>query len=404
MHTEVGCFPSPRIHGADTFRVRHRQQRCLTSLNAAYRGSVTAAPQHPRTSVRLRPEIAALQAYRQGRAANANAYKLSSNENPFDPLPGVAAAVRAAADFNRYPDASALDLRERIAERFGTDADEIHIGAGSVSILAQLILATSGPGDEVVYSWRSFEAYPGLVTVAGATSVHVPNDADHRHDVKAMADAVTDQTRMVIVCTPNNPTSTIVTADEFEYLMSRVPEHCLVVLDEAYAEFVSDATAVHGLPLRKHYPNLVVLRTFSKAYGLAGLRIGYAVGPSGILDAARSTAIPLSVTSQATAGAHASLDAEEALLERVHQIAVRRDAVWEELVGQGWPIPRPHGNFLWLPTADGTNDVAERLLDAGLVTRPFHPDGIRVSIGEDESVERLLMVLKELVEPYRRRP
>ncbi|WP_022885366.1 histidinol-phosphate transaminase [Glaciibacter superstes] len=349
-------------------------------------------------SVRLRPEILALPAYKQGKPADQNAFKLSSNENPFEPLPGVVAAVAAANEFNRYPDASALALREALAARYGVSTDEVHIGSGSVALLAQLLLAAAGPGDEVVYSWRSFEAYPGLVTVAGATSVQVPNRPDHGHDLPAMARAVTDNTRVAIVCTPNNPTGSIVTVAEFEAFMAAVPSDLLVVLDEAYAEFATATDVVAGAPLLSRYPNLVVLRTFSKAYGLAALRVGYAIGPSAILNAARSTAIPLSVTAQAIAGALASLEAEVELLARVRVIADRRAALWQALTDQGWVIPEPQGNFIWLPTGEETTDVAARLNEAGLVVRPFQPDGIRISVGEEEAVEKLLRITKEIVE------
>jgi histidinol-phosphate aminotransferase len=348
-------------------------------------------------SVRLRPEIVALPAYQQGKPAAANAFKLSSNENPFDPLPGVIEAVTAQSAFNRYPDASALAVREKLAAKYGVSADEVHVGSGSVALLAQLILAAAGPGDEVVYSWRSFEAYPGLVTVSGATSVQVPNRPDHGHDLPAMAVAITSRTRMVIVCSPNNPTGTIVTADEFDAFMAVVPADLLVVLDEAYTEFVTDPHTVAGAGLLSRYPNLVVLRTFSKAYGLAGLRVGYALGPVSILNAARSTAIPLSVTAQASAAAIASLDAEADLLDRVRVIAERRDALWQALTDQGWSIPAPQGNFIWLPTGEQTTDVAAKLLDAGLVVRPFQPDGIRLSIGEEEAVDKLLRISADIV-------
>jgi len=186
----------------------------------------------------LRPEIASLVPYRQGRPAAADAFKLSSNENPFAPHPAVLEAI-SAASVNRYPDGAAVALRERLAERLGVAIDEVHVGSGSVAILQQLISAAAGAGDEVLYAWRSFEAYPGLVTVSGATSVTVPVLADGRHDLDAMAAAVTDRTRVVIVCTPNNPTSAIVTAGEFEAFMAKVPETVLVLLDEAYREFVT---------------------------------------------------------------------------------------------------------------------------------------------------------------------
>jgi histidinol-phosphate aminotransferase len=351
-----------------------------------------------RPSVRLRPEIIALPAYRQGKPADASAFKLSSNENPFAPLPGVIEAVAAETAYNRYPDASALALREILASKFSLDVDQVHIGSGSVALLAQLILAAAGPGDEVLYSWRSFEAYPSLVTVAGVTSVRVPNRADHGHDLPEMAAAIGDNTRVVIVCSPNNPTGTIVTKDEFEAFMAVVPTDLLVILDEAYIEFVTEADAVNGPPLLARYPNLVVLRTFSKAYGLAGLRVGYALGAVDILNAARSTAIPLSVTGQAAAAAIASLKAERELLDRVRLIASRRDAAWQMMTSQGWNIPAPHGNFLWLPTGAETTSVAEALGAAGLVVRPFAPEGIRISIGEEQAVVTLLLFSADLVD------
>ncbi|WP_353826967.1 histidinol-phosphate transaminase [Agromyces sp. SYSU T0242] len=350
--------------------------------------------------VRLRADIAALPPYRQGRPAPADGFKLSSNENPWPPVEGVERSIAAAVtEVNRYPDATALVLRERLAEIYRVSVEEVLVGAGSVSLLAQFILAACEPGDEVVYSWRSFEAYPGLVTVAGASSVQVPNRPDHGHDLDAMADAVTDLTRVIIVCSPNNPTGVAVTADEFARFMDRIPADRLVLLDEAYAEFVRDEAAVDGSTLIGRYPNLVVLRTFSKAYGLAGVRVGYAIGPVPILDAARATAIPLSVTALATAGALAALEpAHEAeLMERVDALARRREALREALIDHGWAVPAAQGNFVWLPTGDRTVEVAERLFEAGIVARAFPGDGIRVSVGEHESVEVLLTVLKGLV-------
>lgn len=347
------------------------------------------------TRVILRPEILAVTPYRQGKPAPADAFKLSSNENPFEPLPAVLEAI-ARPSINRYPDATAAALGARLAEKFAVDASSVHVGAGSVSILAQLILAAAGRGDEVVYSWRSFEAYPGLVTVAGATSVMVPNTADHGHDMEAMAAAVTERTRVVIVCSPNNPTGTVVSQVMFEAFMAAVPPTVLVVLDEAYAEFVSDTEAVKGESLFGRYSNLVVLRTFSKAYGLAGLRVGYAVGPRYILDAARATTIPLSVTEQAQGAAIASLDHETELLERVDTLKDRRDEAWQLVTEAGLSVPRSQANFLWLATGEKTDAANEVLLRHGLVARMLGGDGIRVSIGEAESVTRLATAAHEL--------
>ena len=337
--------------------------------------------------------------YRQGRPAAEDAFKLSSNENPYEPLPAVVAAI-AAAPINRYPDAMATALRERIASRYDLTAGQVQVGAGSVSILTQLITAASGPGDEVLYAWRSFEAYPGLVAVAGATSVQVPNTDDHRHDLAAMTAAITDNTRLIIVCSPNNPTGTIVTGEEFEAFMATVSESILVVLDEAYAEFITDPDAVDGTKLLGRYPNLTVLRTFSKAYGLAGLRIGYALGQEYLMDAARATAIPLSVTGQAQGAAIASLDHEEELFERVARLSALRDEIWAALIAQGWDVPKPQGNFVWLPTGEHTDWAAGVLTDNGIVSRAL-VEGLRVSIGEEASVEKLLKATAEVVERLR---
>ncbi len=356
----------------------------------------------PASPVRLRPEIVALAAYRQGKPADADAFKLSANENPFEPIPEVIAAIAASAGVNRYPDASGIELRSRLADRFGVALEEVHLGAGSVSILAQLIQAAAGPGDEVVYAWRSFEAYPTLVAVAGAMSIAVPNAADGRHDLAAMLSAITERTRVVVVCSPNNPTGTIVTSTEFSDFMTAVPASVLVILDEAYVEFVTDGSAVNGIELAHRYPNLVVARTFSKAYGLAGLRIGYAVGPARILDAARATAIPLSVTEAAQRAALVSLDHEDVLLDRVRRLVMLRDQVWRSLLDQGWPVPRPHGNFVWLETDGSTAAAAEAFSAAGIVVRPLGDDGIRVSIGESQSVDKLLKAAAEVMRTLRR--
>ncbi|MCT1478419.1 histidinol-phosphate transaminase [Microbacterium sp. p3-SID336] len=343
---------------------------------------------------RIRPAIAALAPYRQGKQAGPEAFKLSSNENPFDPLPSVMAALEHTTPINRYPDATAGRLRARLGERFGVRPDEVHVAAGSVSILHQLILATASVGDEVVYAWRSFEAYPSLPLVAGATGVQVPLTADARHDLEAMAAAVTERTRAVLLCTPNNPTGPVITSAEFAAFVDRVPSDVLIVLDEAYAEFVTAPDAVDGLAERvfERHPNVVVLRTFSKAYGLAGLRVGYAIGNEKVLDAARTTGIPLSVTSAAENAAIASLDVESELMARVGVIVERRTRLVEGLRAQGWDVPDAQGNFVWLPAGARTDEAAAAFVAADLVVRPFSGDGLRISVGEEPSVDRVLEV------------
>ncbi|PYD00033.1 histidinol-phosphate transaminase [Microbacterium esteraromaticum] len=348
---------------------------------------------------RIRPEIAALPPYRQGKQAGPDAFKLSSNENPFDPLPSVVDALQHATPINRYPDASAAALRARLGEKHGVEPDAVHVAAGSVSILHQLVLGTSSVGDEVVYAWRSFEAYPSLPLVAGATGVQVPLRSGARHDLDAMADAITERTRVVIVCTPNNPTGPIVTGAEFAAFVARVPQDVLIILDEAYAEFVTAPDAVDGLAERlfERHPNVVVLRTFSKAYGLAGLRVGYAIGHPRVLDAARTTGIPLSVTGAAERAAIASLEAEDELRERVSVLIERRTRLLGGLRALGWDVPDSQANFVWLPTGERTDEAAAAFDAADLIVRPFSGDGIRISVGEEESIDRVLAVAKSLL-------
>ena len=233
-------------------------------------------------SPRARADLAAIPAYQAGRAAPPGAVKLSSNENPFPPLPGVEAAIAdAAASVNRYPDFGSARLITALGERLGVATDHIAVGTGSVAVLAQIMNAMAGAGDEIVIPWRSFEAYPILATLAGASLIRVPLHDDGTHDLDAMAEAITARTRLVMVCTPNNPTGPVVRRDQLEAFLARVPERVLVAVDEAYVEFVRDPAAPDALDLALARTNVVVLRTFSKAYGLAGLRVGYAVGPVG---------------------------------------------------------------------------------------------------------------------------
>src|SRR4051795_5908504 len=229
---------------------------------------------------RLRAVLAAIPRYVPGRPArdDGRTFKLSSNENPYPPLPSVLEAVaRAAATMNRYPDMGSARLVEAIATRLGVPAECVVPGTGSVAVLGHLVQSVCDEGDEVVFAWRSFEAYPIVTQVCGARPVPVPLTPDARHDLPAMAAAVTDRTRLVLVCSPNNPTGPAVHAQELEAFLDRVPRSVLVVLDEAYVEFVRDEKVPDGLAVWRRHRNVAVLRTFSKAYGLAGLRGGHPV-------------------------------------------------------------------------------------------------------------------------------
>ncbi|WP_399128658.1 histidinol-phosphate transaminase [Actinacidiphila sp. ITFR-21] len=344
---------------------------------------------------KLRAELDGIPTYKPGRppAADADgpAFKLSSNENPYPPLPGVLeAAVAAAAEFNRYPDLACSALTEELAKRFEVPTAHVATGTGSVGVAQQLVQSTSGPGDEVVYAWRSFEAYPIITRISGARAVQVPLDADERHDLDAMADAITGRTRLIFVCNPNNPTGTVVRRAALERFLDRVPADVLVVLDEAYREFGTDPEVPDGIDLYRERPNVAVLRTFSKAYGLAGLRVGFAVAHEPVAAALRKTAVPFGVSQLGQDAAVASLRAEPALLERVAALVAERTRVVEALAGQGWTVPETQANFVWLRLGERTADFAVACERAGTTVRPFAGEGVRITIGETPANDLLL--------------
>jgi histidinol-phosphate aminotransferase len=349
------------------------------------------------TSPQPRPNIADIPTYVAGKPPvqreGLTTYKLSSNENPYPPLPGVLdAAVDAAGRMNRYPDMGNAELYAALAARLKVPAEHLALATGSVALIYQLVQAFCEPGDEVVYAWRSFEAYPIGVTAAAATSVQVPVLPDGRHDLDAMADAITDRTKVVLVCTPNNPTGPAVTQAELDAFLAKVPSHVLVVVDEAYLEFVRMADAVDGLATYAAHDNVLLTRTFSKAYGLAGFRVGYAVGPEPIAGALRAVSLPFGISSVAQAAAVASLAAEDALLERVEALVVERARVVDGVRATGWDIPEAQGNFVWFATGDRTADFAAAADELGIVVRPFAGEGARASIGETEPNDRIVQL------------
>ncbi|MGI5481871.1 histidinol-phosphate transaminase [Streptomyces lavendofoliae] len=341
------------------------------------------------TSPKLRAVLGGIPTYKPGKPAVAEgpvAYKLSSNENPYPPLPGVMeSALAAAAAFNRYPDMACTGLMNELAERFGVPVSHLATGTGSVGVAQQLVQATSGPGDEVIYAWRSFEAYPIITQVSGATPVQVPLTPGDVHDLDAMAGAITERTRLIFVCNPNNPTGTVVRRAELERFLDRVPSDVLVVLDEAYREFIRDVEVPDGVEIYRERPNVAVLRTFSKAYGLAGLRVGFAVAHEPVAAALRKTAVPFGVSQLAQDAAVASLRAEDELLGRVGSLVCERQRVSEGLVGQGWTVPETQANFVWLRLGELTVDFAAACEQAGVVVRAFPGEGVRVTIGETEA-------------------
>ena len=348
-------------------------------------------------SPRFRSVLDQFTTYQPGRrvaSPGGKSHKLASNESPFGPLPSVAKAIAAAAsEVNWYPDNNAAALTEALARRHDVPPAHIALGCGSVGVAQQLLAATAEPGTEVLFAWRSFEAYPILVPLTGAAGVRVPI-RDETHDLAAMADAITPRTRVIFVCNPNNPTGTVVHRAELEEFLDRVPGDCLVVLDEAYSDYVRDADVPDGMELYRDRPNVAVLRTFSKAHGLAGLRVGYLVGHEPVAGAVRTTMLPFTVNALAQTAAIASLAAEAELQERVDLAVKERGRVRDELLAQGWAIPPTEANFVWLRLNEDTQDFAAACALAGVSVRAFGDEGARVSVGTEEANDAFLTVAK----------
>ena len=333
----------------------------------------------------IRPDLSSLPAYVPGKRQE-DALKLSSNEATQPPLPAaVDAMAAAAAGANRYPDMGAVAIREALAEHLGVAFEQVAVGTGSSALCQQLVQFTCTDGDEVVFPWRSFEAYPIFAQVHGATPVAIPLK-DEGVDLEAMAAAITDRTRLIFICNPNNPSGSIVTRAEFAEFMAKVPAEITVALDEAYTEYLrAEDTPLATEEIAK-YPNLVGLRTFSKAYGLAGLRIGYAFGQPEMIEALNKVAIPFSVNSVAQAGALASLAAQDELKQRTDTAVVERQRVIEAT--GAYPS---EANFVWLPGE--TPELAAALAEQGVLVRSF-PEGIRITVTTPEETDQLLAAWK----------
>ncbi|MDQ4011013.1 MAG: pyridoxal phosphate-dependent aminotransferase [Actinomycetota bacterium] len=337
-----------------------------------------------------RADLESLSLYVPGRNIP-GAVKLASNEVPEGPLPSVAAAIAdAAAGINRYPDNGMTALVDRLATRLDVPPSHLAVGCGSVSLCQQLVQATCGRDDEVLFAWRSFEEYPRITQVVGARPRNVALRPDHTHDLPEMLDAISPATRLVFVCSPNNPTGTAVRRDELVAFLDAVPGGVLVALDEAYFEFVTDPAVPDGVALGRQRDNLAVLRTFSKAYGLAGLRVGYCVAPEPITAALRKMYVTFSVNSLAQVAALASLDVADELLARCQRIAAERDRVRAELLAMGYPVPDSQANFVWLPLGELTAAFDDHCLEHKVVIRAFPGAGARVTVSDPAENEAFL--------------
>ena len=364
-------------------------------------------------NIPVRPVFNTLPSYAAGKppapVEGLTQYKLSSNENPLGPVPEVARVIAEFATAHRYPDPLSTALRHKLSARLGVDADDIVTGAGSLGALNQILKTFAGVNadgvqDEVIYAWRSFEAYPILVGIMGARSVQVPNLPDGAHDLDAMATAITDRTRLILVCTPNNPTGPAVTESQIRAFLEKVPAHIPVVIDEAYFEFCAASTVpkgeeapLNGMDIYRDYENVIILRTFSKAQGLAGLRVGYSVSHPQITQHLRVAATPFAVTALAEAAAIASIEHEGAVMERVSHLVAERERVTARLRELGYDFPSTYANFVWLPLGERTGEFVQLMAEHALSVRAFGTEGVRVSIGEVEANDRFLSLCEVFV-------
>ena len=344
-------------------------------------------------TVHIRPDLDAIPAYVPGRSFP-GAIKLASNETTQGPLPSVREAiVEAAGGVNRYHDIRATALVESLAEKLGVAPENVAAGNGSVALCQEVVQITCGPGDEVIFAWRSFEAYPIIVRVTGATPVQVPLTSDHVHDLDAMLDAITERTRLIFVCNPNNPSGTVVQRDKLVAFLDAVPPNVLVVLDEAYFEYTRpDAAGNHtdGVEIARGRRNVIVLRTFSKAYGLAGLRVGYAVADPEVITALSKVRIAFAVSTIAQQAALASLEASAELLARTDALIAERDRVRDALVSGGYDVGVSQSNFIWLPLGERSGEFASGAAEQGVLLRSYGNDGVRVTIGDPHENDAFL--------------
>jgi histidinol-phosphate aminotransferase len=342
----------------------------------------------------LRAAMSSLPAYVPGRKIP-GAVVLASNESPYGLLPSLAGVLaQNAAGVSRYPDMGSSRLIEAIAAHHGVPPERVAVGAGSVEVCGQLASAAVDDGNDVVFGWRAFEAYPIITAVVGGTAVKVPLTADHVHDVDAMAAALSDRTGLVFLCNPNNPTGTAVGEAELRRLVDNIPEHVLIVIDEAYREYVDPARVPDAFALFGDRPNVAITRTFSKAYALAGLRVGYCLAAPDVATAVRKCQVPFSVSGLAQEAAIAALGDTEEVVRRAKLTIAERERVRGQLVAAGYDVPASQANFVWLVLGERSADFAQVCLDDGVIVRPFPGEGVRVTIGTDVENDRFLSAAK----------
>jgi histidinol-phosphate aminotransferase len=338
----------------------------------------------------------------KARAETPDAIKLASNESPYPPHPAVIEAIaRAAADVNRYPDPEARALRRAIADHHETDTARIAVSNGSCEILLAAALALCEPGDEILFAWPSFSIYPYLAPLCGAREIRVPLAGGYVHDLEAMLEEVTAATQLLIVCNPNNPTGTHIPADRIAAFVESVPSRTTIILDEAYIEYQTNDDPDTTLDLLAKHPNVVLLRTFSKCHGLAGLRVGYALCSPQFRAAVDAVRQPFSVNALAQAAATEAIRHQDDVAERVEKNVMERIYVEEELREMGFATADSHANFSWFPVGDLDEfEVVDSLAKAGVAVRPGTPLGgaghLRVTYGTRAENERFLAAIGDL--------
>jgi histidinol-phosphate aminotransferase len=320
-----------------------------------------------------------------------NPFALSLNENPFPPLPSVRSALAASLDTaNRYPEFLPDRLRALIAGRVGVRDDQVVIGAGATGVVVQVLHAVTSPGDTMVLTSPTFDGYPIFAQMARLRSVTVALDRHGHHDLDAMADAAR-HARVVVLCRPHNPTGTIESAADVERFLCRIPSDTVVLLDEAYVEFLSPEHRIDAPALVERFPNVVVLRTFSKAYGLAGLRIGYGFGAPELARRLWTMQLPFGVGSTGLVGVAASYDAEAELQQRIRAIATEGRYLRARLRAMGIYTTDSHANFVYLPAcARSWQDV---FADSRLRVRTYADGGVRISVGSRASSRAVLAAI-----------
>lgn len=353
---------------------------------------------------RFRPEIAALNPYQVGRqlADVARAHgldpeeivKLTANEGPEGPFPGVVeAATPVLAESNRYPDNACWDLGQALAGELGVDFTNILFGAGSTALLTELAIAAGGPGTNLVYGWPSFVMYRFAAIWSGSEYKEIPLDEDRRLDLDAMLAAIDDETSVVYLCNPNNPTGTIRAADDLSAFIDSVPDRVTVAVDEAYHEYVTDPSYRTAVPLGLERPNVLVLRTFSKIYALAAHRIGYAIGQTETLAEVRKAQAPLTVNAVAQAAALASLGQPEELERRRAENEARRHHLAGALAERGIPMAESSTNFLFFDLGEFADEIVAEMTANGVLIRGFGGNWVRMTIGNDNENRRFLDAL-----------